>query len=375
MQIPIEISKAILAIQGLMVDVATRMKGPENSEETRYQELYNLIENYCQKERTDHKNGFRSLKEWRGYAMANISKYTERREYVKSLYQWESKISGNQKAEIDNNPAGCINGNIGGNTEEIIDTVQKSSMPHSLKNTGIKILVGVVIGVIVLCFQYGVFEKIFQSKPTKQFAETMNSPLAKITQVVGNPKIEIHGDYVGGDKIEGRSVEQTVKVSEPAQRSTSDKVEITLLYLFNHDFGDRLLRSREDEVLKSIKDGSETKIKSQIFYDFEAQTKFVGFYIPSDPATFEICINLVDHYKDVFQQDAGIVVETEGPHLQPVQKSELKFSGRVFVYHEYPLLAEQKRKIFDLYNDHGLSIQFRGSDYLWKMKEKDKTKG
>ena len=160
---------------------------------------------------------------------------------------------------------------------------------------------------------------------------------------------------------------------EPSKEVKKKKSEITLLYLFEHDFGDRLLRSSRDEIFRFAKNGSEIKIKSNTYFDFEAQTKFIGFYIPSDPRTFEICINLVDHYNDVFRQDAGIAVETEGPHLQPVQKSELKFSGRVFIYHEYPLLADQKRRLFDLYKDHGLSIQFRGSDYLWKMKELVKT--
>ena len=63
-----------------------------------------------------------------------------------------------------------------------------------------------------------------------------------------------------------------------------------------------------------------------------------------------------------------MIVETSAPGLQPVNKSDLKFSGRIFIYHEYPLLEAKKREIFDLYKARGLSVQFRGTDYLWSKK-------
>jgi hypothetical protein len=144
--------------------------------------------------------------------------------------------------------------------------------------------------------------------------------------------------------------------------------EITLQSLFKSDFNDRLLTSGREEAFQSVHDGTEVKIKSKVYYDFEAQTKFISFYIPSDPNTFEICKSLVEYYKEIFEREEGVAVETKGPHLQPVSKSELKFSGRIFVYHEYPLFEQKKRELFDLYKNHGLSIQFRGAEYVWSQK-------
>jgi hypothetical protein len=67
------------------------------------------------------------------------------------------------------------------------------------------------------------------------------------------------------------------------------------------------------------------------------------------------------------------MVESSGIGLQPVNTSELKFSGRIFIYHEYPLLEDQKKELFTLYKKHDLALQFRGTDYLFKKKQIEKS--
>jgi hypothetical protein len=157
-----------------------------------------------------------------------------------------------------------------------------------------------------------------------------------------------------------------------SETKTDKKVEdITLLYLFENDF-DNLLRASEDIILTD-KDGSQTTVKSKLYLDFESQTEFVGFYIPPVPETFDICIHLAEQYKTVLELAKEVMVESSGIGLQPVNISELKFSGRVFMYHEYPLLEAQKRELFTLYQKHDLSPQFRGTDYLFKKREIEKS--
>lgn len=147
--------------------------------------------------------------------------------------------------------------------------------------------------------------------------------------------------------------------------------EITLLYLFENDFNN-LLRAGEDRILTG-KDGSQTTIKSKLYLDFESQTKFVGFYIPSVPDTFDICTHLAERYKTALELTKSVMVEASAIGLQPVNTSELKFSGRVFIYHEYPLLEAQKRELFTLYATHDLSPQFRDAGYLFKKKQIEKS--
>ena len=43
---------------------------------------------------------------------------------------------------------------------------------------------------------------------------------------------------------------------------------------------------------------------------------------------------------------------------------ELTFSGRVFLYHEWPLSNKQKADVVEAYGAKGLDVQFRGLDYL-----------
>lgn len=153
-----------------------------------------------------------------------------------------------------------------------------------------------------------------------------------------------------------------------SETKTNKTVEdITLLYLFENDFKN-LLRVGEDRIL-TYKEGSQTTIKSKLYLDFESQTEFVSFYIPSVPETLDICTYLAEHYKTAFELKKTVMVESSGPGLQPVNISELKFSGRVFIYHEYPLLEAQKRELFALYKKHDLSLQFRSTDYLFEKKQ------
>ena len=143
--------------------------------------------------------------------------------------------------------------------------------------------------------------------------------------------------------------------------------ELTLLYLFENDFNN-LLRAGEDRILEDKKDNKFT-IKSKLYLDFEAQNEFVGFFIPNTPETFNICVHLAEWYKTALELKNKALVEMSGPGVQPVNSSELKFSGRVFIYHEYPIFKAQKRELFGIYEKHGLGIQFRGPDYLFKKKE------
>ena len=153
---------------------------------------------------------------------------------------------------------------------------------------------------------------------------------------------------------------------EKAQKTSPKKPELTLLYLFGNDFNN-LLRSGQEATFVDEK-GGKIIFKTKEFFDFEAQSKFIGFYIPSSPYTFDLLVNLPKVYQR-FSSTDKVMVEAGAPGLQPVNIAELKFSGRVFIYHEYPILEAQKRELYSLYEKHGLAPQFRGSEYLFKKKE------
>ena len=151
--------------------------------------------------------------------------------------------------------------------------------------------------------------------------------------------------------------------NEPAQpsKNTGTSTPKTLIDLFKNDFNN-LLRFFEDITLEN-KDGKVT-IKSQAYFDFSAQTFFIGYYIPNTPKTYNICVYISKNYKNALDHKKHLIAESSSSGLQPVNTSELKFSGRVFLYHETPLLEEQRRALFALYKSEGLSLQFRDYQYV-----------
>jgi hypothetical protein len=163
---------------------------------------------------------------------------------------------------------------------------------------------------------------------------------------------------------------------KPAKPLTVDKEkkQETLIDFFKNDFNN-LLRVTQDAIL-STEPNEQTIIKSQGYLDFESQTIFIGFYIPNTTHTYAICVALASNYDRALEQlRKTAMVEFSHPGMQPVNSSELRFSGRVFLYHEYPLLEEQKRELFSLYKAKGLSPQFRDWKYVYEKNKESLTSG
>jgi hypothetical protein len=142
----------------------------------------------------------------------------------------------------------------------------------------------------------------------------------------------------------------------------------TLFDSFRTDFSN-LLRAGEDRIL-TMKDNKQITLKSQAYLDFESQTIFISFYIPDTPQTFAICAYLSENYKTALNLIKKVMVEQSGAGMQPVNTAELKFSGRIFIYHETPLLEAQRRELYALYKSKGLAPQFRDYQYLAEAKKR-----
>ncbi len=99
-----DFDRARARIIGLMSEVATRSKPLGIQETIQYQDLYSEIESLCQKMGVEHKNPFRSLVEWHGYAMGSIPKWEARRAYARSLYPESLEKGVDEKQGIDGKP-------------------------------------------------------------------------------------------------------------------------------------------------------------------------------------------------------------------------------------------------------------------------------
>ena len=165
----------------------------------------------------------------------------------------------------------------------------------------------------------------------------------------------------------------------PAAQSApkQDDKPPTLLDLFKNDFS-RTLRASDKDVdayTVNVPEGSTIKVKRQTYEDYDAKTKFIGFYIsrPEPPPkdfsgqdTFVVCMELLKHdaVQETFDQFGKQVAVMSGYGDQMTTSKELTFSGRVLIYHEEFLSIPQKADILKAYKEKGLAVTFRGSDYL-----------
>jgi hypothetical protein len=163
----------------------------------------------------------------------------------------------------------------------------------------------------------------------------------------------------------------------PPIAKAPDEKPPTLLDLFRKDFTNTLKASDEDVDAYTIStpEGSAIKVKRQTYEDYEARTKFVGFYIsrPDPPSkdfsgkdTFAACMELLKHnaVQETFDHFGKQVAVMSGYGDQMTTSKELTFSGRVVIYHEEFLSIPQKADILKEYKEKGLAVTFRGSDYL-----------
>ena len=165
----------------------------------------------------------------------------------------------------------------------------------------------------------------------------------------------------------------TSQVTKPSQEEQPP----TLLDLFlKKDFQNTLRMTDNDPALTvNWPDGTATKIRRQIYMDFPAKTKFIGFYVAhpmppsadtSDNKSFNACMKFLE--KDVLQQAFGDLekkVAILGGHgAQADSIDDLTFSGRVVIYHEELLSIPQQADIIRAYAAKQLDVQFYGPVYL-----------
>jgi hypothetical protein len=196
-------------------------------------------------------------------------------------------------------------------------------------------------------------------------------PISERKSPVKPPKNHVEGNTEPQTKIESPMANDAEKHTKSSNVSKMMKQE-TLLYFFENDFN-TLFRPNSNYLMGVKCEGKEEEmvtIRRIAYEDFASQTVFVGFYIPVTPCTYALCAHLAGNYHialELTKTPGRMEVSMTG--LQPVNSSELKFSGRVFIYHESPLFEEQKRELFALYKSKGLAVQFRDWKYAAEKNE------
>jgi len=143
-------------------------------------------------------------------------------------------------------------------------------------------------------------------------------------------------------------------------KTTSGKL-INLRDLFFSDF-DTTVRCHSDVTM--LVDGVNVTLIAQAYFDFNAKSVFIGFFIPSSVRnTYQVCsyLSTLDHAGSI--KHMGVKTSGGSPG-QMTDQDDLVFTGRIYIYHEEDLSIEQRAMIIKLYRARNLDVQFRGSDYL-----------
>ena len=166
--------------------------------------------------------------------------------------------------------------------------------------------------------------------------------------------------------------------SAPQFRSVPTALELfpdpkTLREFFRVDFHNWLalhqpitiqlkLQSEQGEIL------AQDEVKGcevLLLADHHGKSEFLALYVPHHARIEEVCETFTDTYKtvlDLFKQNVQADMYFLGEHA--VGLGDLHFTGQVYIYHESPLSVEAKQRIRELYKQKGLSVMFRGNEYL-----------
>jgi hypothetical protein len=120
--------------------------------------------------------------------------------------------------------------------------------------------------------------------------------------------------------------------------------------------------------LKYSESGKQFEVAYCVAWHSASNTKWIKVFIPSLPETAEIvtAVSDITLYKDIIPDPAkDVVVSQKQPGESTITSDkDAKFSGRLFVYHENELTAEELGDLTKLYSSKSLSVQFRGNAYL-----------
>jgi hypothetical protein len=179
-----------------------------------------------------------------------------------------------------------------------------------------------------------------------------------------------------GIAVESRNDKASTPKSTPSGASANwlaaIKTPPTISDVFQNDFPNTM-KLTDDAIGIQWKDtGAVTHIKRQLYLDFPANSKFVGFYIPtSDPSdlsrTAEICLTLAK--ADAVQQTLDELPKKTfiAANLgQTTTIQDLTFSGRVVIYHDDFLSITQQADIIRAFAEKHYALGFFGPNDFGK---------
>jgi hypothetical protein len=136
----------------------------------------------------------------------------------------------------------------------------------------------------------------------------------------------------------------------------------TLREYFDTDFPAVLSVASTLSLTKDSADASVShEVPARVHYDFDSGTKYVSYFVSSGPQSAALCEVLLMNPQWIFDAAKGLSVTKGFPGDQQISASDLKFSGRIFIYMEDLLPVEQAQRIIERAKQKGFAVVMRTS--------------
>ena len=175
-------------------------------------------------------------------------------------------------------------------------------------------------------------------------------------------QVQLEPQHVGvADQVDAK----VIRAHKPETgTSLQNEKPPTLPILFKTDFPGIPSFSDNGFDLKDSTGKVGAHVSWRLFTDFPSKNEFIAFYVPAVNDEVPVCLALIDTVHAIIDQLSQHFDATGGYAGETTSIRELTFSGRVFIYHEWPLSNKQKADIVEAYSAKGFDVQFRGVEYL-----------
>ena len=157
--------------------------------------------------------------------------------------------------------------------------------------------------------------------------------------------------------------------------TTAEESEPTLLSLMDKGFPQ--LNKLWGKPVLNFEDGSTLQLTSALYFDlFTSGAKFLGFHVPRSPRALEAFSVIAARAIELGDAlgNGGLKIISKAPGENPQTVSDLRYSGKVYLYHEDALTHKQMADVEEIFKSQQLIVVLRGPDFLtqawlaWKQK-------
>lgn len=161
--------------------------------------------------------------------------------------------------------------------------------------------------------------------------------------------------------------------AEVESQKKGDKELQTLHEYFKTDFSNYLALNRKIGIRiflnPSNPEDNDYELEFRLHCDFESLTKFISVYLPSStfPNGSHICKVIGEKINEISNSFSERVIVTGSRYDdRKTEINELKFTGRLYIYHAVYLTEKEKDELRIFYKQKNINPRFRGSNYTTK---------